>query len=64
MPAGHVQPVIRRSIIADRVYPNNSNNKVAGFDSWVFEPALIATESGQPGIQFAFQAQPVVHLVE
>lgn len=47
-----------------RVYPNNSNNKVAGFDSWVFEPALIATESGQPGIQFGFQAQPVVHLVE
>lgn len=47
-----------------RVYPNNANNKVAGFDGWVFEPALIATENGQPGLQFGFQAQPVIHLVE
>lgn len=47
-----------------RVYPNNSNNKVAGFDGWVFEPALIETDSGVPGLQFGFQAQPVVHLVE
>jgi hypothetical protein len=47
-----------------RVYPNNSNTKVAGFDGWVFEPALIGTESGQPGLQFGFQAQPVIHLVQ
>lgn len=47
-----------------RVYPNNSNNKVAGFDGWVFEPALIDTENHVPGLQFGFQAQPVVHLIE
>lgn len=47
-----------------RVYPNTGNNKVAGFDGWVFDPALIATASGQPGLQFGFQAQPVIHLVE
>ncbi len=47
-----------------RVYPNNSNTKVAGFDGWVFEPVLIETENGQPGSQFGFQTDPVIHLVK
>jgi Putative Flp pilus-assembly TadE/G-like len=47
-----------------RVYPNGGNNKVDGLDSWVFEPALIETESGVPGLQFGFQPHPIVHLVE
>ena len=38
--------------------------KLDGIDAWVFEPALIETQSGQPGMQFGFQADPVIRLVE
>ena len=45
-----------------RTYPGPT--KLDAVDAWVFEPALIETESGQPGMQFGFQVDPVVHLVE
>jgi hypothetical protein len=45
-----------------RVY--YSDTKILGYDAWVFDPALIMTESGEPGLQFGFQPDPVVHLVE
>ena len=45
-----------------RTYP--SSQKLDAVDAWVFEPALIETANGQPGTQFGFQVEPVVHLVE
>jgi hypothetical protein len=44
-----------------RLYPGPS--KLDAVDAWVFDPALIATESGTPGLQFGFQTDPVVRLV-
>jgi hypothetical protein len=41
-----------------------SDTKILGYDAWVFDPALIETESGEPGLQFGFQPDPVVHLIE
>lgn len=38
--------------------------KLDALDAWVFDPALIATESGKPGLQYGYQPAPVVHLVE
>jgi len=36
---------------------------LAAMDAWVFDPALIATSTGTPGIQFGYQTDPVVHLI-
>jgi hypothetical protein len=47
---------------AYRLY--TSSTKVEAVDAWVFDPALIATVSGTPGLQFGYQTDPVVHLVE
>lgn len=48
-----------------RLYPNGGNTKLDGIDAWVFEPALIETESGIADLQFGYQTnQPVVRLVE
>jgi hypothetical protein len=41
-----------------------TDTKIVGYDAWVFDPALIATENQKPGLQFGFQPDPVVHLVE
>ena len=42
-----------------------TSTKVKAVDSWVFEPALIETESGIADLQFGFQTnQPIVTLVE
>ena len=39
--------------------------KVQAVDAWVFEPALIETESGLADLQFGYQTnQPVIRLVE
>lgn len=40
------------------------SQKLQAMDGWVYEPALIETESGVPGLQFGFQLDPVVHLVD
>ena len=45
-----------------RAYPGSQ--KLDALDAWVFEPALVETESGQPGLQFGFQTDPVIRLVE
>lgn len=48
-----------------RLYPNNGNTKLAGIDAWVFEPALIETDSGVADLQFGYRTnQPVVRLVQ
>lgn len=41
-----------------------SSTQLKGLDGWVYDPALIQTESGQPGIQFGFQLDPRIHLIE
>jgi Tfp pilus assembly protein PilX len=42
-----------------------SSTKVKAVDAWVFEPALIETDSGIADLQFGYQSnQPKVHLVE
>ena len=42
-----------------------SSIKIKGIDAWVFEPALIETDSGIADLQFGYQTeQPVVHLYE
>ena len=41
-----------------------SSTQLKGLDGWVYDPALIETESGQPGIQFGFQLAPRIHLIE
>ncbi len=41
-----------------------TSTKLSAMDAWVFEPALIETESGVPGLQFGFQSDPVVRLVQ
>jgi hypothetical protein len=41
-----------------------TDTKIIGYDAWVFDPALIDTESHEPGLQFGFQPDPIVHLVE
>ena len=47
-----------------RLYPNNGNTKLAAIDAWVFEPALIQTQSGVADLQFGYRTnQPIVHLV-
>ena len=47
-----------------RLYPNNGNTKLAALDAWVFEPALIQTQSGVADLQFGYRTnQPIVHLV-
>jgi hypothetical protein len=45
-----------------RIY--ETDTKIIGYDAWVFDPALIATKTGKPGLQFGFQPDPIVHLVE
>ena len=46
-----------------RLYVGSTNIK--GIDAWVFEPALIQTDSGIADMQFGYQTdQPVVHLDE
>ncbi len=52
------------SIYMYRLYPNNGNTKLAGIDAWVFEPALIQTQSGVADLQFGYRTnQPIVRLV-
>ncbi len=47
-----------------RLYANNGNTKLAAIDAWVFEPALIQTQSGIADLQFGYRTnQPIVHLV-
>jgi hypothetical protein len=41
-----------------------SSQKLQALDAWVFDPALIATASGTPGVQFGYQTDPVIRLVE
>lgn len=42
-----------------------SSTKVKAIDAWVFEPALIETDSGVADLQFGYQTdQPVIHLDE
>ncbi len=44
---------------------DGNNNQVQSVDAWVFEPALIETESGVPDLQFGFQTdQAIVRLVD
>jgi hypothetical protein len=44
---------------------HTSSTKVQAVDSWVFEPALVETESGIADLQFGYQSgQAVVRLVE
>jgi hypothetical protein len=50
------------AIFIFRLYPGPT--KLDAVDAWVFEPALIATESGVPGSQFGYQTDPVLQLVE
>ena len=51
------------SIYMYRLYA--SSTKVKGIDAWVFEPALIETDSGIADLQFGYQTdEPVVRLVE
>jgi hypothetical protein len=46
-----------------RLYP--SSTKLKAIDAWVFEPALIETESGIADLQFGYQTdQPVIRLVD
>ncbi len=41
-----------------------SSTKLKAIDAWVFEPALIETDSGVADLQFGYQTdQPVIHLV-
>jgi hypothetical protein len=43
---------------------HGSNTQVKAVDAWVFEPALIETESGIADLQFGYQTnEPVVNLV-
>lgn len=43
----------------------SSNTKIKGIDAWVFEPALIETDSGIADLQFGYQTdQPVIRLDE
>ncbi len=52
------------SIFMYRLYTNNGNTKLAAIDAWVFEPALIETQSGIADLQFGYQTnQPLVRLV-
>jgi hypothetical protein len=42
-----------------------TSTKLKAVDAWVFEPALIETDSGIADLQFGYAArQPRVHLVE
>ena len=42
-----------------------SSTKIKGIDAWVFEPALIETDSGVADLQFGYQTeQPVIRLDE
>jgi hypothetical protein len=42
-----------------------NSTKVQAVDSWVFEPALVETESGIADLQFGYQSdQAIVRLVE
>ena len=51
------------SIYMYRLYA--SSTKIKGIDAWVFEPALIETDSGIADLQFGYQTdEPVVRLVE
>lgn len=44
---------------------HTSSTKVQAVDSWVFEPALVETESGIADLQFGYQSeQAIVRLVE
>lgn len=44
---------------------HTSSTKVQAVDSWVFEPALVETESGIADLQFGYQTdQPIVRLVD
>ncbi len=50
-------------------YPDDEyarvSTKVQAVDSWVFEPALVETESGIADLQFGYQSdQAIVRLVE
>lgn len=46
-----------------RLYPSPS--KLKGLDAWVFEPALIETESGIADLQFGYRTEePIVRLVD
>ena len=48
-----------------RLYFSNSDQTLQGLDAWVFEPALIQTESGVADLQFGYQTdQPIIHLDE
>jgi hypothetical protein len=38
-----------------------TDTKIIGYDAWVFDPALIDTKTHEPGLQFGFQPDPVVH---
>lgn len=42
----------------------SSSTTLRGMDGWVYDPALIETTNGQPGIQFGFQGDPVLRLIE
>lgn len=44
---------------------NYDSTKLLSVDAWVWEPALIATASGEPDLQFGFQGNdPLIHLVQ
>lgn len=45
-----------------RHYTNATS--LRGIDAWIYDPALIETESGQPGIEFGFQVQGQSSLIE
>lgn len=59
-------PIVRFwAVYLYRLYPNGGNTKLDAVDAWVFEPALIETESGIADLQFGYQTdEPVVNLVE
>jgi hypothetical protein len=49
------------SVYLYRLY--TSSTKVKAIDAWVFEPALIETDSGIADLQFGYRTEePVVHL--
>ena len=43
---------------------HTTSTSLQAMDGWVYDPALIETPSGQPGIQFGFQVDPIIKLVE
>lgn len=46
------------------LHTNGGGNKLHATDAWVFEPALIETESGTPQLEFTSGGIPQVRLVE